>query len=249
MKDIDNVIRKDIHERLAQLEVSAAGRATAVRSHLRRGRLRRVLTGATVAALVVGATTMVYLLGGRQSDHVEEPTGPLRVIRTLPAASLGLAMPEAATIGPNGNLYITDAGHQTVTEATPAGRVVRTWGGEGTKPGRFRLADGGIAVDRQGRVYVADSGNARIQVFTSSGRFIRVIGTFGTGTGDFQFPWAIAASPTGAIYVSDDRAATLTKLSPTGRQKWRLGGPDTPPDLVGHTHWESRQSRPSRRSG
>jgi hypothetical protein len=45
------------------------------------------------------------------------------------------------------------------------------------------------------------------------------------------------------VYVSDDRQATLTKLSPDGHQDWRLGGPGTPPDLVGHTHFGSFDGR------
>jgi tripartite motif-containing protein 71 len=158
---------------------------------------------------------------------------------------LGLAHPEAAAIGPNGDLYVTDSAHQTVTQVARGGRVVRTWGGAGTGPGEFRLANGGIAVDQHGRVYVADSGNARVQVFTKSGHFIRQIGAFGDEPGHFQFPWAIAVGPDGAVYLSDDRQTTLTKLSASGHQQWRLGEgePGTPPDLVGHTHFGSLDSR------
>ena len=243
MSDIDDSIRREVHERVDRLAIPTAGRAAAVRSDLRRSRHRRALAVASGAALVCAATVAVFVRG-HQGDHVvDEPGNPLRVVRTLSASSLGLARPEAATIGPNGNLYITDSAHQTVTEATPRGRVVRTWGGEGTRPGQFRLANGGIAVDQKGRVYVADSGNARIQVFTSTGHFIRQMGVFGNEAGQFQFPWAIAVASDGSLYVSDDRQATLTKLSPRGHQDWRLGGPGTPPDLVGHTHFGNLDSR------
>jgi hypothetical protein len=244
MSDIDDAIRRDLGKRLDRLAIPTAGRAAAVRSDLRRSRRRRVLAVVSGAALVVCAVAAAFVVRGRPGDQVVyEPTNSLRVVRTLSASSLGLAKPEAGTIGPNGNLYITDSAHQTVTEATPAGRVVRTWGGQGTRPGRFRLANGGIAVDQKGRVYVADSGNARIQVFTSTGHLIRQMGVFGNGPGHFQFPWAIAVGADGSVYVSDDRQATLTKLSPHGHQDWRLGGPGTPPDLVGHTHFGGFDSR------
>ncbi len=244
MSDIDDVIRRDLHKRLDQLEVSASGRAAALRSNHRRSRRRRAGASAGAAALLVAAVAAAVVVHGRQSPpSIDEPANPLRIVRTLSAFSLGLSKPQAAAIGPNGNLYITDSAHQTVTEATPSGRVIRTWGGEGTQPGRFRLANGGIAVDHHGRVYVADSGNGRIQVFTSTGSFLRQMGTFGNGAGRFQFPWAIAVGADGEVYVSDDRQATLTKLSPNGRQDWRLGGHDTPPDLVGHTHFGSLDSQ------
>jgi hypothetical protein len=221
---------------------SIEGRAPAVRFD-RRSRRSRALAVATGAALIACTATAVYVVRDRQSGHADEPGSQLRVVRTLSASSLGLVKPEVATIGPNGNLYITDSSQQTVTEATLGGRVVRTWGGEGTRPGQFRLANGGIAVDQHGRVYVADSGNARIQVFTSTGHFIRQMGSYGTGAGQFQFPLAIAVGADGSVYVSDDRQATLTKLSPTGRQDWRLGGDGTPPDLKGHTHFRDFDSR------
>jgi DNA-binding beta-propeller fold protein YncE len=247
MSDIDDAIRRDLHRQLDRLEVETTGRAATARSDLRRSRRRRALTVAVGAAMVACTAAVIFMVGGRQSDHADEPASHLRVIRTLSASSLGLAKPEAATIGPNGNLYITDSVHQTVTEATPTGRVIRTWGGEGAGPGRFRFADGSrIAVDQEGRVYVADSGNGRVQVFTSSGRFIRQLGGFGGRTGQFVYPTAIAVALNGSVYVADDSRTTLTKLSSAGRQEWRLGGPSgggAPPDLVGHTHFASLDSQ------
>lgn len=246
MSDIDDAIRRGIHQRLDALQVPAEGRAATARSDLRRSRGRRVLTAGTAAVLVAGVAAAIYLLSGRQADQVPEPARHLRVVRTLSASSLGLARPEAAAIGPNGKLYITDSVHQTITEATPSGRVVRTWGGDGARPGRFRLAEGGrIAVDQQGRVYVADSGNGRVEVFTSSGKFIRQMGSFGERAGQFVYPTAIAVGPDGSVYLSDDSRTALTKLSPHGDQEWRLGGPrggGAPSDLVGHTHFGSLDS-------
>jgi DNA-binding beta-propeller fold protein YncE len=182
--------------------------------------------------------------GNRPDKEAPGPAVHLRIVRTLSTSSLGLAKPEAAAIGPNGHLYISDSVHQTITEATLDGRVIRTWGGEGAKPGQFRLAEGSrIAVDQQGRVYVADSGNGRVQVFTNSGQFIRQLGTFGSRAGQFVYPTAIAVGADGSVYVSDDSRTTLTKLSARGHQVWRLGGPrrtpDTPTDLAGHTHFGS----------
>jgi DNA-binding beta-propeller fold protein YncE len=242
MSDLDDAIRRDVHQQLDRLEVPTAGRAAAVRFDLRRSRRRRVLTIATSAAIAVSAVATIYALTGRPSNHVDEPAGHLRIVRTLSASSLDLATPQAAAIGPNGNLYITDSVHQRVTEATPTGELIRTWGGDGTGPGRFRMANGGIAVDQEGRVYVADSGNGRIQVFTSSGQFIRQLGAFGRRSGQFVFPLALAVAPDGSVFVSDDSRTTLTKLSPSGQQDWRLGGPGTPGNLLGRIHFSSLDS-------
>jgi hypothetical protein len=249
VSDIDDAIRRDIHRRLDRLEVATEGRAAMLRSNLRRSRRRRVLAAAAGAVLVVGAASAIALLGGRHAGQViPEPAHGLRIVRTLSAASLGIAKPQAAAVGLHGNLYITDSVHQTVTEATPAGNVIRTWGGEGAGPGQFRFAEGStITVDHEGNLYVADSGNGRVQVFTSSGRFLRQMGGFGGQADQFVYPTAIAVGPDGSVYVSDDSRTTLTKLSPTGHQDWRLGGPGdspgTPSDLRGHTHFGTLDSR------
>lgn len=248
MSDIDDAIRRDIHQQLDQLQVPTEGRAATLRAELRRSRRRRVLAATAGAVLVAGAVVAIALLGGRHSGQVvPEPVHGLRIVRTLSASSLGIAKPQAAAIGLHGNLYITDSVHQTVTEATPDGKVIRTWGGEGAGPGQFRFADGSkIAVDENGLLYVADSGNGRVQVFTGSGRFLRQMGGFGGQAGQFVYPTAIAVGPDGSVYVTDDSRTTLTKLSPTGSQEWRLGGPGdspgTPPDLRGHTHFGTLDS-------
>ena len=241
MSDFDDAIRRDVHQQLDLLEVPTAGRAATVQGDFQRSRRRRALTLVTTAAVAVSVVATTLVVTNRHSNHVEEPAGRLRIVRTLSASSLDLAAPQAVAIGPNGNLYITDSVHQRVTEATPTGKVVRIFGGEGTGPGRFRMANGEIAVDHQGRVYVADSGNGRIQVFTSSGQFIRQMGALGRGAGKFEFPTELAVAPDGSVYVgdgSDNGRTTLTKLSPTGLQDWRLGGPN----LVGHTHFADLDS-------
>lgn len=77
----------------------------------------------------------------------------------------------------------------------PPYHLVKTWGGEGTAPGRFRNPIG-IAYGN-GRVYVADSLNHRIQVFDPDGRFIRRIAVPDQGR-----PMNIAVRD-GKVYVAD----------------------------------------------
>ncbi|MFC4785344.1 6-bladed beta-propeller [Nocardioides sp. MAHUQ-72] len=227
--------------------VGALGRVRSrdVRRHARR---RAVAVGALVACVVAVAGIVLV----RSSDGPGGarpgvgPTGaappavgeaPLRVIRTLTAGSLGLERLLAVAVAPSGHLYVTDAS-QTVSELTPQGRVVRSWGGPGTAPGRFRMQTGSLAVGDDGRVYVVDTGNFRVQVFSADGAFLDAWGTFGEGPGQFLWPFDVAVDDQGGVYVADDRAVTLTRLSGSGDQVWRSGDPrDTPADLVGHTHF------------
>jgi DNA-binding beta-propeller fold protein YncE len=139
-------------------------------------------------------------------------------------------------VGPDGRVYVTDTS-QRVAELGPDLEVIRTWGGSGQAPGRFRFVQGSLTVGPGGSVYVADTGNFRVQVFTPEGRFLRSIGEFGNGPGQFTWPFDLAVDADGNIYVADDKEQTLAKLTPSGDQIWRRGGlGETEPLLQGHQH-------------
>ena len=40
-------------------------------------------------------------------------------------------------------------------------------------------------------------------MFTSDGEFLGMWGSFGAGPGQFDFPWSVAVSTSGRIYVTD----------------------------------------------
>ncbi len=74
-------------------------------------------------------------------------------------------------------------------------------------------------------------------MFSADGRFLRSVGEFGNGPGQFTWPFDLAVDADGFLYVSDDKEKTLAKLTPAGRQVWRLGGiGETDPRLEGHHH-------------
>jgi DNA-binding beta-propeller fold protein YncE len=170
---------------------------------------------------------------------------PFTIVARYSAKSLGLNEPSDLAIGPDGKLYVTDAG-QRVTVISPEGEALRRWGGPGKGPGKFSFIEAdpmgpgvasGIVVGIDGRVYVADSGNARIQVFTPQGRFLRQFGSFGSGKGQFQLPGGLVVDGDGNAYVADGQKETLSKFSSSGAFEWQIGGPsEGDPDLIGHFH-------------
>jgi hypothetical protein len=170
------------------------------------------------------------------SGALREPTNPFKLLRTIEAATVRMDGPLKLAVGSAGQVYVTDVG-QHVTELSATGDVVRQWGGRGTAPGQFRMYSGAVAVGPDGHVYVADTGNFRIQVFTAAGRFIAQYGGYGLGPGRFVWPSDIVVGSDGTMYVADDRAATITALSPSGQQLWRRGTPaESDPNLIGHQH-------------
>ena len=91
-----------------------------------------------------------------------------------------------------------------------------------------------VAIDNSGNFLVADGGNHSIRKITPAG----VVSTFagdprfaGTadGTGSaarFERPSGIALDPWGNIYVSDDDAPTIRKITPAGEVSTFAGSPD-----------------------
>src|SRR6516225_2367181 len=65
---------------------------------------------------------------------------PFRIVARLSPASLGLRQPLDVAVGPDGNVYVTDASDR-VAVVSPSGKVLRRWGKRGSGPGEFSFAD------------------------------------------------------------------------------------------------------------
>ena len=154
--------------------------------------------------------------------------------------------------GPNGDLFMTDAGTR-VRRVTPDGRVTTIAGGEqpgfADGPGNEARFNGamGLAVAESGAVYVADSGNHRIRVISPKGIVSTLAGVGERAIRDgavdraaFSEPVGVAVAPDGSVCVIDVsarlRLLLVRRISPDGRVSTltrmpEMGIPDDlPPD-------------------
>ena len=185
------------------------------------------------------------------SGSIEKIT-PQGAVTTLAGGSHGsgggngggaqLNAPMGVALDAGGNLYVSDTGSSTIKKITPGG-AVSTLAGNADKPGstdgagseaRFSLPEG-VAVDSGGNVYVADEGNSTIRKITPDGVVTTLAGAAdATGSDDgtgaaatFEAPFGVAVDAAGNVYVADQRANTIRKITPGGVVTTLAGTPGT----------------------
>ena len=130
---------------------------------------------------------------------------------------------------------MVDRDCKCVQKYDATGNFVLQFGGAGTADGQFSDPRG-ITVSNDG-VWVADVANKRVQLFDFGGNFVRKITYSG-----FVEPYAVAAGPSNALWVSDFGAHTVFKFiiastigTPTkvkGKSGGGSGGGQQQADLV-----------------
>ena len=115
-----------------------------------------------------------------------------------------------------GLVYVANGNNNRVEVLREDGTFVRQIGvGQLTCPRN-------VAIYNQ-QVHVADSGNHRISIYTKQGQLVRHIGEPGSGPGQFNWPIAVAFSPDGDEYISDNSNQHIQVLDVKGQFKREFG--------------------------
>ena len=123
--------------------------------------------------------------------------------------------PRDAAFDLDGNIWVTDTGHDRIQVFTLSGQFVRSVGTSGAGSGQFDEPVG-IAIGPDGVVYVADMYNSRVQVLNPDGSFrseFRVEGSGGLEVSDKPY---ITLLRDGRIAVSLPSAALVRIYNPDG---------------------------------
>jgi DNA-binding beta-propeller fold protein YncE len=107
--------------------------------------------------------------------------------------------PSHVTVGPSGNVFVTDAFHFVIKKFSPDGEFLDTIGFHGDQIGGF-VRPKGLAVDKNGRLYVVDAAFENVQIFDDQGRILLFFGGPGSSPGNLYLPAGIAIDDNNAGY-------------------------------------------------
>jgi DNA-binding beta-propeller fold protein YncE len=160
--------------------------------------------------------------------------------------------PRGIEVGPEGFIYVADAGNHRIQKFTADGQFVAAWGQHSvaqTEAGGARgfnepwdVAVAPVKVseaapsaesDPGGAIYVADTWNHRIQKLSAEGNLVTSWGLFGqygpedgdaAGWGSFYGPRGVAVGPDGRVYVADTGNKRVQVFEPDGQYAFQWGG-------------------------
>lgn len=174
--------------------------------------------------------------GGGGSGPVAPPE-PQEVITLAGAQEAGYAdgagpqarfnFPQALALAPDGALFVADRLNHRIRKVAPDG-TTSTYAGTGAAG----FADGavakfdepsGLALAADGTLFVADAWNHRIRAIAPDQTVTTLAGSGVPGDADgqggaanFDHPCALALGPDGALYVADEYAQTLRRVTMDG---------------------------------
>jgi hypothetical protein len=119
--------------------------------------------------------TVIWTIGIPKESGKYEPK-PAKEAGKPPVAPA--YSPTGIAVGPNGHVYVVDGyGQNWCHEFDEHQKYVRSFGGPGTEPGKFKTCHG-IALDTRGPkplLLICDRANRRLQHFDLDGNFVAVI--------------------------------------------------------------------------
>jgi sugar lactone lactonase YvrE len=139
--------------------------------------------------------------------------------------------PADLAFGPQGDVYIVEGhgrGEGRVLRVDKTGKLVTTWGGNGTAPGQFDQPHSILV--RNGQVLVADRNNRRVQIFDLNGKYLSEWKFAGLPCGFF-----VAAN--GDLYLASGFAGQVLRLDKNGKAVAMFGQPGKGLGEFGEAHY------------
>jgi hypothetical protein len=152
-----------------------------------------------VDVAVYGKRIYVVDMDKEQLYILDGNTG--RVIKTVGEKG-AFFKPSHVTVGPSGDVFVTDAFHFVIKRFSPDGKLLGAIGFHGDQIGGFARPKG-AAVDNNGHVYVVDAAFENVQIFDGRGRLLLFFGGPGSSPGDLHLPAGIAVDNNNTVWFRE----------------------------------------------
>lgn len=179
--------------------------------------------------IAVDAAGVIYVAD--TGNHSIRRISASGAVTTMTLSGQTLSEPRGIAITASGALLVADYGAHCIRSISSAG-VVTTVAGSQNSPGttdgsatsaRFHYPSG-IAVTSAGTIYVADTENDTVRAISASSIVSTLAGTAGrVNTADgaaaaarFDDPYATAVDANGVVYVADNAAHVIRRISADG---------------------------------
>jgi DNA-binding beta-propeller fold protein YncE len=151
-----------------------------------------------------------YTPGGKVIRTLGEKLAPSPSFQGMP-----FNMPSGLAIAPDGTMFVSDGyGGHRVHKFSAEGKLLHSWGHEGSGNGGFKLLHN-IWIDSRSRVFIADRENDLIQIFDADGNFLEQWDI--TRPGDLQIRndviYVIESGPQGGVSIWDLDGNQITRWS------------------------------------
>ena len=144
--------------------------------------------------------------------------------------------PNDLALGRNGDVFVVQGhtpgkGDPRVLKFDKDGKFIKSWGGEGTEPGKFNVARApcGLLGGDKGQLWVADRENQRIQIFDQDGRSL--------SSSSLRGCRVRCRSASGRIYMVNGFAGQLLKMDLNGNVLAAVGKPGKGLGEFGEAHF------------
>ncbi|MDA1347681.1 MAG: 6-bladed beta-propeller [Chloroflexi bacterium] len=118
-------------------------------------------------------------------------------------------MPSGLAVAPNGEIFVSDGyGGHRVHKFSASGKLLKSWGKQGSGPGEFALLHN-VWVGSRSRVFICDRENDRIQIFDDQGGFLE--------------EWTDLWMP-GDLWIRDEVVYVVEQGGSSGVSLWTLDG-------------------------
>ena len=128
--------------------------------------------------LGVAVDSLGYILVGNDGSDVIEVYDPADGVLLLSFGQNLLRMPTAITVGPDTNIYVTDAPSHRIFVFDANYEHIRTIGSPGSADSELDFPmDAEVITNLNGdiEVYVADQGNKRVKIYDGNGKYLGMI--------------------------------------------------------------------------